>query len=153
MASPSSAAIFILFLLSTAWVLPSEAQLPQLIKAIKVGGILYCSPDGNYCPTCQGLVGVNVTIACNIGSNNYTTYALTGPDGVIDTLLGCGDGFFLGITPISCVATVQLPVLNCALLPTTGILQAPLTLTVNVIVSLLGLCVEAFIGVFVHLTA
>ncbi|KZV43965.1 repetitive proline-rich cell wall protein 2-like [Dorcoceras hygrometricum] len=150
MASPSSAAIFILFLLSTAWVLPSEAQL---IKGLKVSGILYCSPDGNYCPTCQGLVGVNVTIFCNIGSNNYTTSALTGPGGIIDEVLGCGDGFFLGITPISCVATVQLPVLNCALLPTTGILQATLTLTGNLIVNLLGLCVKAFIGVFVHLTA
>ncbi|KZV33129.1 repetitive proline-rich cell wall protein 2-like [Dorcoceras hygrometricum] len=153
MASPSSAAIFILFLLSTAWLLPSEAQLPQLIKGTKVSGILYCSSDGNYCPTCQGLVGVNVTFACNIGSNNYTTNVLTGHGGVIDEVLYIVDGLLLGITPISCVAIVQLPVLNCPLLPTTGILQAPLIITGNITITVLGLCVQAFIGVFVHLTA
>ncbi|KZT76533.1 repetitive proline-rich cell wall protein 2-like [Dorcoceras hygrometricum] len=145
MASPSSAAIFILFLLSTAWVLPSEAQL---IKGLKVSGILYCSPDGNYCPTCQGLVGVNVTIFCNIGSNNYTTYALTGPDGIIDEVLDIVDGLLFGITPISCVATVQLPVLNCALLPTIGLLQATLIITGNLISGLLGLLLKAVVGVF-----
>ncbi|XP_073152269.1 uncharacterized protein [Henckelia pumila] len=145
--SASTSAIFVLFLIFAASVLPySQASLLS-IGGIQVAGRLFCSVDGNSCPTCVGLGGVNVNITCNGGTTSLAT-VLTDTNGFFTTVLDLAEVLlFGGSTP--CFATVQLPVANCTLLPTTGILRAPLTLTGNLISGLLGLLLQTVTGLFV----
>lgn len=93
-----------------------------------------CSATGNLLGL--GLVGVNGRISCDGGNTTLGTF-VTGPLGFLSTGVLPAIPQILSSTS-SCAAIVGLPVANCTLLPSTGILQAPLIVTTTIIQTALG---------------
>ncbi|WMV47440.1 hypothetical protein MTR67_040825 [Solanum verrucosum] len=123
--------LFILVLITTSDVASGQSSI---VGVQIVGGPVTCSATGN--PPGPGLVGVNGTISCDGGNTTLATF-VTGALGLFSTGVLPAVQQILSSTG-SCAAIVALPVANCTILPSTGILQAPLMMTTTIIQTALG---------------
>ncbi|KAG5568337.1 hypothetical protein H5410_064648 [Solanum commersonii] len=90
--------------------------------------------------------GVNVAIICG---NTTLAQVITNVEGLINVTLSTNTNILFGNTStLSCVARVALPIVNCTLLPTSGILQAPLMLVGNIIQGVGGVVLTSILGIF-----
>ncbi|CAH8359834.1 unnamed protein product [Eruca vesicaria subsp. sativa] len=99
------------------------------IGALKVNGLLFCSPNGNLIGNSPPLSGAIVQLSC-AGSQTNLGQALTNPAGaftvsvkILDTLL---------FDPATCFIRVNLPIATCSVFPPDGALTASLNL-VNIV--------------------
>ncbi|MCD7472303.1 hypothetical protein HAX54_013370 [Datura stramonium] len=118
--------LIILVFITTSRV--AHGQLPNLpIAGIQVAGLVVCSATGNL--PGPGIPGVTVRISC---------------DGA--TLRNV----LLNSNSSPCAARINLPiaVANCTVLPSSGILQAPIMFTGNLITNTIGLIATTITGLF-----
>ncbi|XP_049349044.1 uncharacterized protein LOC125813611 [Solanum verrucosum] len=128
-------------------IVPPVGQVPSVVGQpanITIRGVVSCSTSGN--APGPGISGVNVAIICG---NTTLAQVITNVEGLINVTLSTNTNILFGNTSnLSCVARVALPIVNCALLPTTGILQAPLMLVGNIIQGVGGVVLSALVGTF-----
>ncbi|WMV47420.1 hypothetical protein MTR67_040821 [Solanum verrucosum] len=130
---------------------PIVGQVPSIVPPvvgqpanITIRGVVSCSTSGN--APGPGISGVNVAIICG---NTTLAQVITNVEGLINVTLSTNTNILFGNTStLSCVARVALPIVNCTLLPTSGILQAPLMLVGNIIQGVGGVVLSALVGTF-----
>ncbi|KAK4732113.1 hypothetical protein R3W88_025101 [Solanum pinnatisectum] len=136
-------------------IVPPVGQVPPIVPPvvgqpanITIRGVVSCSTSGN--APGPGIGGVNVAIICG---NTTLAQVITNVEGLINVTLSTNTNILFGNTSaLSCVARVALPIVNCTLLPNTGILQAPLMLVGNIIQGVGGVVLTALVGAFSLLT-
>ncbi|XP_049350208.1 36.4 kDa proline-rich protein-like [Solanum verrucosum] len=132
-------------------IVPPVGQVPPIVPPvvgqpanITIRGVVSCSTSGN--APGPGIGGVNVAIICG---NTTLAQVITNVEGLINVTLSTNTNILFGNTStLSCVARVALPIVNCTLLPTSGILQAPLMLVGNIIQGVGGVVLSALVGTF-----
>ncbi|ERM99471.1 hypothetical protein AMTR_s00131p00117350 [Amborella trichopoda] len=88
-----------------------------------IDGFLYCSKSGNQEPGASGIPRTPVEVVCG-AANATITSVFTQPNGayvftfnLLDTAL---------FDPSTCYIKINLPIVSCTLLPTSGILRGPI---------------------------
>lgn len=123
-------------------ILPPNIIGQSLPVNITILGSLSCSSGNLLGP---GISGANVTIVCG---NKTLVQVLTNNQGLINVSLNTNTNILFGNTStlVSCVARVRLPIANCTLSPSTGILQAPILIVGSIIQNAVGLVITSVIG-------
>ncbi|KAG5587478.1 hypothetical protein H5410_047912 [Solanum commersonii] len=132
-------------------IVPPVGQVPPIVPPvvgqpanITIRGVVSCSTSGN--APGPGIGGVKVAIICG---NTTLAQVITNVEGLINVTLSTNTNILFGNTStLSCVARVALPIVNCTLLPTSGILQAPLMLVGNIIQGVGGVIITSLVGIF-----
>ncbi|MCD7472302.1 hypothetical protein HAX54_013369 [Datura stramonium] len=147
--------LIILVFITTSRV--AHGQLPNLpirrIAGIQVAGLVVCSATGNL--PGPGIPGVKVNISCD-GGNTTLVQMVTNTRGFFGGLIGFPSlrptlrNILLNNNLSPCAAMINLPIAaaNCTVLPSSGILQAPIMFTGNFITSTIGLIATTITGLF-----
>ncbi|XP_015161327.1 uncharacterized protein [Solanum tuberosum] len=115
-------------------IIPPVGQVPPIV------------PPFHLCHRKIPPIGGIVAIICG---NTTLAQVITNVEGLINVTLSTNTNILFGNTStLSCVARVALPIVNCTLLPTSGILQAPLMLVGNIIQGVGGVVLSALVGTF-----